>query len=143
MNYQAIASVIEVAFSNAFALVTPRPDVFFDNVTAIPPDPPEEYIRINIVFGTMTESTLTESLDNANGIIVVRFYTKKDTGPLRSRQLAGVAFSVLKSLGSTAKPSTGIFLRTQGIRGPTFPQNEEIPYYFARMEASWHATEIC
>ena len=143
MDYQAICAAIEVPVYNAFTSLNPPINLYFDNITAVPPDPPGEYIRVNVSMGATTESTLQQSLDFVRGIIVFRFYTRKDTGPLRSRQLASVAKSVLDELSRSQKPDSGVFLRVQDVRGPTFPQNEELPHYFARMEASWHATQIC
>jgi hypothetical protein len=142
MNYQSICAALEIPFNNAFKALSPSVKIFFDNITPVSPDPPDEYIRINITFGLVTESTLDCSLDRARGAIIARIYTRKNAGGLRSRQLASVAKSVFDGLASTKKTTNGVFVRLQDMAGPTFSVNEKQPHFMARIEATWHATQI-
>ncbi len=72
MNYQSIRAAIEAPLLTAYNTQTPPIPVYFDNITAVPPDPPKEYVRINITFGLTTESTLDGSLDYASQINLAR-----------------------------------------------------------------------
>ena len=67
MNYQAIRASMESPLLAAFNGLTPSVPVFFDNITAVPPNTTTEYVRINITFGVTNEPTLTSSVDNARG----------------------------------------------------------------------------
>ena len=72
MNYQAIRASIENPLLTAFGALVPAVPVYFDNITAVPPNTNTEYVRVNITFGLTTDSTLTSSLDNARGAIIIR-----------------------------------------------------------------------
>jgi hypothetical protein len=65
MNYQAIRAALENPLLTAFNSLVPAVPVFFDNITAVPPNTTTEYVRINITFGITNEPTLTSSVDNA------------------------------------------------------------------------------
>lgn len=143
MNYQAICAAIETPLNTAFAALTPPVKIYFDNIQVVPPDPPSEYVRVNITFGITTESTLAQSMERARGAVVVRIYTRMNTGGLRARQLAAVVSNVFSALGSTKKTSTGLFLRVSDVTGPTRLTSDDSPNYGVRMEASWQARESC
>lgn len=142
MNYQAICAALEVPLNNAFALLSPPVKIFFDNLIVMPPDPPGEYVMVNITFGLTTETALEGSLDRARGAIIVRIYTRKGNGARRARQLAETASCVLKDLGSTKKPASGVFVRVHDISGPNFYMDNDQPQFMARLSASWNATNL-
>lgn len=142
MDYQAICAALEVPIAAKFAALAPNAKLYFDNILAVPPDAPGEYVHVNIVFARTTESALDSSLNYARGVVVFRLYAQKDAGGLRARQLAGVAKSVLDDLACTKKTASGVFLRTQNVIGPSFSMNNESPHFMARIEAGWQATNI-
>lgn len=142
MNYQAICAAIETPFNNAFRGLNPAVKIYFDNVIAVPPDAPGEYVMVNITFGLTTRTSLTSSLDSARGAIVVRIFTAKNAGGLRSRQLSGVAKCVLDSLANTKKTSSGIFLRARDVSGPAFSMDNAEPHFMARLGATWEASDL-
>jgi hypothetical protein len=140
MNYQAICAALEAPLNNAFIALTPPVKVFFDNLIVMPPDPPGEYVMVNITFGLTSESTLTNSLDRARGAIIVRIFTEKGRGGRRARQLAGVASQIFSILGATKRPATGTFVRVHDVSGPNFYMDEAQPHFMARLSATWDAT---
>jgi len=140
MNYQAICAALESPLNNAFIALTPPVKVFFDNLIVMPPDPPGEYVMVNITFGLTSESTLANSLDRARGAIIVRIFTEKGRGGRRARQLAGVASQVFTDLGATQRPASGTFVRVKDVSGPNFYMDEAQPHFMARLAASWDAT---
>ena len=75
MNYQAIRAAVENPLLTAFNNLSPAVPVFFDNITAVPANTTTEYVRINVTFGLTNEATLTSSVDNARGAIVIRIFT--------------------------------------------------------------------
>ena len=80
MNYQAIRASMENPLLTAFNNLVPAVPVYFDNITAVPPNTTTEYVRINITFGITNEPTLTSSVDNARGALVIRIFTEKGRG---------------------------------------------------------------
>ena len=87
MNYQAIRAALENPLLTAFNSLVPAVPVFFDNITAVPPNTTTEYVRINITFGITNEPTLTSSVDNARGALIIRIFTEKGRGPARNQIL--------------------------------------------------------
>lgn len=142
MNYQAICAAIEVPLNSAFGALTPPVKIFFDNLIARPPDPPGEYVMVNITFGLTTESAIAKSYDFARGAIIVRVFTRKGNGALRARQLSEIATCALKELGETKKPASGVFLRVRNLGGPQFYMDEDQPHFLARITAAWDATNL-
>lgn len=142
MNYQAIRAAIENPLLTAFSALTPAIPVYFDNITAVPPNTTTEYVRINITFGITNEPTLTTSVDNARGALVIRIFTEKGRGPARNQTLLTTAVNVLETLNATAKPSSGVFMRIGEINGPTFSSTEDAPHFVGRIDATWVATVI-
>lgn len=142
MNFQSIAAALEVPLNDAFASLSPPVKIFFDNVVPVAPDAPTEYVRVNISFGSISESALDCTLSRARGAIIVRCYTMKDAGPLRARQLSSVVSSVFSEINSSEKNTTDIFMRVQDIEGPMFYLGNQEPQFMARMEATWHAANI-
>lgn len=142
MNYQAICAALETPLNSAFASLSPPVKIFFDNLIITPPDPPGEYVMVNLTFGLTSETALGEVLDHARGAIIVRIFTRKGNGGRRARQLAETALSALKPLGSTKKPAAGVFVRVRNFSGPDFYMDEEQPHFMARLTASWDATKL-
>jgi hypothetical protein len=142
MNHQKICAAIEKPFNTAFKALTPPVKIYFDNVVAMPPDAPGEYVMVNITFGMTSEDGLECLLDRARGAIIVRIFAPKNAGGLRARQLATTARTVLLNMAKTKKTVSGVFLRTRDISGPTFFSDNEQPHFMARIEASWQASDL-
>jgi hypothetical protein len=142
MNYQAIRAAVENPLLSAFGALVPAVPVYFDNITAVPPNTTTEYIRVNVTFGITNEPTLTSSVDNARGAIVIRVFTEKGRGPARNQTLLTTAVSALETLNDTAKTSSGVFFRVGEINGPTFSATEESPHFVGRIDASYVATVL-
>lgn len=142
MNYQAIRAAIENPLLTAFNSLVPAVPVYFDNITAVPPNTTTEYVRVNVTFGITNEPTLTSSVDYARGAVVIRIFTEKGRGPARNQTLITTAVNVLETLNNTAKTTTGVFFRVGQINGPTFSATEESPLFMGRIETSYTATVL-
>lgn len=142
MNYQAIRAAVENPLLTAFGALTPAVPVYFDNITAVPPNTTTEYVRVNVTFGITNEPTLTSSVDNARGAIVIRIFTEKGKGPARNQTLLTTAVGVLETLNNTAKTDSGVFFRVGEINGPTFSATEEAPHFVGRIDTSYVATVL-
>jgi len=142
MNYQSIRAAIENPLLSAFGALSPAVPVYFDNITAAPPNTTTEYVRVNITFGLTTEPTLSTNLDHARGALIIRVFTQKGRGPARNQELINVATTVLEGLTSTLKPASGVFMRTGQVNGPTFSATEDAPHFVGRIETSFQATVL-
>lgn len=150
MNYQAIRAVFESPLLTTFGAQVPAIPVYFDNVTNSSVDSVDEYVTVNIQFGITNEPTLTNSVDYARGIIVVRVHTPKNKGPARNQQLITLAVNALETINATPKPSTGVYARTGTIDGPNFgvgTSDQEsrrafTPFFIGRIETSFQATVL-
>lgn len=142
MNYQAIRAAVENPLLSAFNGLVPAVPVYFDNITAVPPNTTTEYVRVNVTFGITNEPTLTSSVDNARGAIVIRIFTEKGRGPARNQELLTTAVTVLETLNNTPKTSTGVFFRVGEITGPTFSSVEDAPHFVGRIETPYVATVL-
>lgn len=142
MNYQAIRAAVENPLLTAFGALVPAVPVYFDNITAVPPNTTTEYVRVNVTFGLTNEPMLTTSMDNARGAIVIRIFTEKGKGPARNQTLLTTAVNVLETLNATAKPTTGVFFRVGEINGPTFSATEDAPHFVGRIDTSYVATVL-
>jgi hypothetical protein len=140
MNYQSIRAKLEAPLLTAYNSQSPQIPVYFDNVTAVPPDPPKEYVRINITFGLTTEPTLDGSLDYARGALVVRCFAPKGSGPARCQQMIALAKQVIDTLNSTRKTSSSTYVRVGQITGPSFQAPENFPHFVGRIDTSWQAS---
>ncbi len=140
MNYQAIRAAVENPLLTAFNDLSPAVPVYFDNITAVPPNTTTEYVRVNVTFGLTNEPTLTSSVDYARGAVVIRVFTEKGQGPARNQTLITTAANVLETLNDTAKTNTGVFFRLSQIEGPTFSATETSPHFMGRIEAGYKAT---
>jgi hypothetical protein len=152
-NYQKIRAAIEAPLLTAFNNQTPPVPVYFDNVTAVPPDPPKEYVRINVTFGLMDEAALASNLDRPRGAIVIRCFAPKGGGPARCQELVAIAAGVLRSLSATTKTPSSVFVRVGSITGPSFygetvesieaSMTNQIPHFAAKISAGWQAVLPC
>lgn len=142
MNYQAIRAAVESPLLTAFNNLDPAVPVYFDNITAVPPNTTTEYVRVNVTFGITNEPTLTSSVDNARGAIVIRIFTEKGRGPARNQTLLTTAVGVLETLNDTAKTATGVFFRVGEINGPTFSATEQSPHFVGRIDTGYVATVL-
>lgn len=142
MNYQAIRAAVENPLLTAFGSLSPAVPVFFDNITAVPANTTTEYVRVNVTFGITNEATLTSSVDNARGAVVIRVFTEKGKGPARNQTLLTTAVNVLETLNNTAKTNSGVFFRVGDINGPTFSATEDAPMFMGRVDTGYVATVI-
>lgn len=142
MNYQAIRASMENPLLTAFNNLSPAVPVFFDNITAVPPNTTTEYVRVNITFGLTNEPTLTSSVDNARGALVIRLFTEKGRGPARNQELVTTAVNVLETLNDTAKTTTGVFVKVGEINGPSFSATDESPHFVGRIDTGYVATVL-
>jgi hypothetical protein len=142
MNYQAIRAAVENPLLTAFGALVPPVPVYFDNITAVPPNTTTEYVRVNVTFGITNEPTLTSSVDNARGAVVIRIFTEKGKGPARNQTLITTAVNALETLNNTAKATSGVFFRVGEINGPTFSATEEAPHFVGRIDTSYVATVL-
>jgi hypothetical protein len=142
MNYQAIRAAVENPLLSAFGSLVPAVPVYFDNITAVPANCTTEYVRVNVTFGATNDPTLTSSVDNARGAVVIRIFTEKGRGPARTQTLVTTAVDVLETLNATGKPATGVFFRVGTIDGPTFSSTEDSPHFVGRIETSYVATVL-
>lgn len=142
MNYQAIRAAIENPLLTAFNNLAPSVPVYFDNITAVPPNTTTEYVRVNVTFGITNEATLTSSVDFARGAVVIRVFTEKGRGPARNQTLLTTAVDVLETLNNTAKTNTGVFFRVGAIEGPTFFADETSPHFVGRIDTGYKATVL-
>ena len=142
MNYQAIRASMENPLLTAFNNLSPAVPVYFDNITAVPPNTTTEYVRVNITFGLTNEPTLTSSVDNARGALVIRLFTEKGRGPARNQELVTTAVNVLETINSTSKTTTGVFVKVGEINGPSFSATEESPHFVGRIDTGYVATVL-
>lgn len=142
MNYQAIRAAIENPLLTAFNNLTPSVPVYFDNITAAPPNTTTEYVRVNVTFGITNEPTLTSSVDFARGAIVIRIFSEKGRGPARNQTLVTTAVDVLETINNTAKTSSGVFFRVGEIQGPSFSSNDTSPHFSSRIDTGYTATVL-
>mgnify|MGYP001977446217 FL=1 len=126
----------------AFNNLVPAVPVYFDNITAVPPNTTTEYVRVNITFGLTNEPTLTSSVDNARGALVIRLFTEKGRGPARNQELVTTAVNVLETINDTAKTTTGVFVKLGEINGPSFSATDESPHFVGRIDTGYVATVL-
>ena len=142
MNYQAIRASMENPLLTAFNNLSPAVPVYFDNITAVPPNTTTEYVRVNITFGITNEPTLTSSVDNARGALVIRLFTEKGRGPARNQELVTTAVNVLETINNTSKTTTGVFVKVGEINGPSFSATDESPHFVGRINTGYVATVL-
>ena len=142
MNYQKIRAKVENPLLTAFGALSPAVPVFFDNITSAPLNSTSEYVRVNVTFGLTNEPTLTSSVDNARGAIVIRIFTEKGRGPSRNQTLITTAVDVLETLNNGTKGTTGTYFKVGAIDGPSFSSDEEAPLFMSRIETSYVATVL-
>ena len=142
MNYQSIRAQVENPLLTAFGALSPAIPVYFDNITAVPPNSTTEYVRVNITFGATNDPTLTSSVDNARGSVIIKIFTQKGEGPARNQTLITTAVDVLETLNDSTKGTTGTYFKVGSIEGPSFSSNENSPLFMGRIETSYVATVL-
>ena len=142
MNYQAIRAAVENPLLTAFNALSPAVPVYFDNITAVPPNTTTEYVRVNVTFGITNEPTLTSSVDYARGAVVIRVFTEKGKGPARNQTLLTTPVDVLETINETAKTGSGVFFRVSQIDGPTFSSTDNSPHFVGRIQTGYKATVL-
>ena len=142
MNYQSIRAQVENPLLTAFGALSPAVPVFFDNITSAPLNSTSEYVRVNVTFGLTNEPTLTSSVDNARGAIVIRIFTEKGRGPSRNQTLITTAVDVLETLNNGTKGTTGTYFKVGAIDGPSFSSDEDAPLFMSRIETSYVASVL-
>lgn len=152
-DYQKIRAAIEAPLLVAFNNQMPPVPVYFDNVTAVPPDPPSEYIRVNLTFSLMQQLAITQTLSHPRGALVIRCFAAKGGGPARCQELVSIAAQVLSGLSRTTRTSSGVFVRTGVIAGPSFYEgmgdsiepsmSNQYPHFMGKISTDWHAILPC
>ena len=140
MNFQGVRAAMETPIATAYGALSPAIPVFFDNFGDVISDADSEFVYINIQFGLTTEVALNSSLDNIRGIITVRAFAEKDKGAARSQTLINTAFTSLQTINNTGQPTSGIYVRTGEITGPTF--SDDRPFFVSTIETNFQATVI-
>jgi len=147
MNYQSVRTAIETPFQTDYGALSPAIPIFFDNFYNVLADSVDEFVHVNIQFGLTTETALTSSHNHVRGIIIVRVCTEKNKGPARNQTLATTAFTTLSTLDNTAKATSGVYVRTGQIDGPSFTSVEGgqesrkglYPFFVSRIETNFQA----
>ena len=140
MDYQGVRQAFEIQLNLAYGALSPAVPIFFDNFGDVTSDADSEFVYINIQFGLTTEVALNSSLDNIRGIITVRAFAEKDKGAARSQTLINTAFTTLETINNTGQPTSGIYVRTGEITGPTF--EDDRPFFVSTIETNFQATVI-
>lgn len=140
MNYQSIRAKIEAPLLSIYSSQVPPIPVYFDNVTAVPPDAPDEYVRVNITFGLTTEVALQGSFDYARGALIVRCFASKNRGPARCQQMVSLAKQVIDAINLTRKTLNTTYVRIGAITGPSFQAPDNFPHFIGRIDAGWQAS---
>ena len=140
MNYQGVRAKFEAPIKTAYAALDPAVPVFFDNFGDVVSDADSEFVYVNIQFGITTQASLTNQFDQIQGIVTVRAFAEKDKGPARSQTLINTAFTSLQTINNTGQPTSGIYVRTGEITGPTF--EDDRPFFVSTIETNFQATVI-
>ena len=140
MNYQGVRAKFEAPIKTAYAALDPAVPVFFDNFGDVVSDADSEFVYVNIQFGITTQASLTNQFDQIQGIVTVRAFAEKDKGPARSQTLINTAFTSLQTINNTGQPTSGIYVRTGEITGPTFADDR--PFFVSTIETNFQATVI-
>jgi RNA 3'-terminal phosphate cyclase len=152
-DYQRIRAAIEAPLLTAFNSQVPPVPVYFDNITAVPPDPPKEYVRVNLTFGLMSETGISKAMKNARGALIIRCFAPLGGGPARCQELVSIAAQIINQLSETKKNASQVFVRTGAITGPDFVREraESIeaslasysPHFMAKISTGWQAIVPC
>ena len=140
MNYQSIRAKIEGPLLTAYNSQVPSIPVYFDNITFVPPAPPDEYVRVNLTFGLITENALEQCLDRARGALIIRCFAAKNKGPARCQEMLAISKTVIDEINSNRKTATDTYVRIKDINGPKFPSVDNLPHFLGRFDAGWEAS---
>jgi len=139
-TYQSVRTKIETPIWTNYSSLSPAIPFYSDNFEDALSDAEDEFVHVNIQFGLTTEATLTTSLDQVRGILVIRVFTQKGQGSRRNQTLITSGSSAILGLNQEGKPSSGVYVRTGSVEGPTF--STEGPYFVSRIETAFEATVI-
>ena len=140
MNFQGVRAAMETPIATAYGALSPAIPVFFDNFGDVVSDADSEFVYVNIQFGITTQPGLTAQFDQIQGIVTVRAFAEKDKGPARSQTLINTAFTSLQTINNTGQPTSGIYVRTGEVTGPTFADDR--PFFVSTIETNFQATVI-
>ena len=140
MNFQGVRAAMETPIATAYGALSPAIPVFFDNFGDVTSDADSEFVYVNIQFGITTQAGLTAQFDQIQGVVTVRAFAEKDKGPARSQTLINTAFTSLQTINNTGQPTSGIYVRTGEITGPTF--EDDRPFFISTIETNFQATVI-
>lgn len=152
-DLQKIRAAIEAPLLVAFNNQVPPVPVYFDNITAVPPDSPDEYVRVNLTFALMQQLAITQALSHPRGALVIRCFAAKGGGPARCQELVSIAADVVSGLARTTRANSKVFVRTGVITGPSFYENmgnsiepsmsNDYVHFMGKISTSWHAILPC
>ena len=140
MDYQGVRQAFEIQLNLAYGALSPAVPIFFDNFGDVTSDANSEFVYVNVQFGLTTQASLTGQFDQIQGIVTIRAFAEKDKGPARSQTLINTAFTSLQTINNTSQPTSGIYVRTKEITGPTFADDR--PFFISTIETNFQATVI-
>ena len=140
MDYQGVRSMFEAPIKTAYAALSPAVPVFFDNFGDVTSDADSEFVYVNVQFVKTTQPGLTAQFDQIQGIVTIRAFAEKDKGPARSQTLINTAFTTIETINNTGQPTSGIYVRTGEVTGPTFADDR--PFFVSTIETNFQATVI-
>jgi hypothetical protein len=115
-------------------------DTYFDNMI-VKPDDERNHMIVNVTFGEGTEYTLDGLLERARGALIVRVFTKKNSGAGTARIIGSAVKGMLMEMSCVKKRTSGLFLRIREISGPESFPNVHQSYYMTRISAGWEASQ--
>ena len=138
MTLQSIRAVIEQPLITAFN--DAGLPLYLNNMTVANTDVIKEYADLYLSFDQFTESALQINYERVTGVIVLGIFTELNKGPARSQDLSMIGIKALNDINSCGgKPKTGAYATLRNFSGPTFSELTDMPYYYARIEANFHA----
>jgi len=115
--------------------------IFVDNQPFTDADSTGAHILMRLAFGSVTETTLCESMEHLRGSIVIEIYTPKGEGPAVSQTLARAMATALLDINRTRlHPVDGVRGVTRELTGPSFAALEGKPHFFARLGCGFQAS---
>jgi hypothetical protein len=131
MTLQACRKVLEDAVKAGAGAVTPAVPVYVDNQEYTDNDATKEFVLVRVHFGTTSEPTLCENIENLRGSLVVEIFTPKGKGPGRGQTIATEIAKTLNKL--TYRTTARARARVLGINGPSFTALDGRPHYMTRL----------
>jgi hypothetical protein len=131
VTLQAIRKVLEDAVKAGAGAVTPVVPVYVDNQEYTDNDATKEFVLVRVNFGTTSEPTLCDNIENLRGSLVVEIYTPKGKGPGRGQLIATEIAKKLNKLNY--RTTANAKARMLGINGPSFSALDGRPHYLTRL----------